>query len=169
MHNLHQFETSNLKQKINENAIHHKNCTKLGNIILDIYEKVTADIAQIENDILKLEQELKNEILANNKLIQQAELCYEKPHEFKLIRENIKTIKLRKKTALKQPDSLDKGNLISLLNDLITKGTESLTAKINAALLSAGLYPSYEERNINILNLENSKDELSKKKTGLYK
>lgn len=158
------INSSDYQTKINENAIHHKNCTKLGNIVLDIYEKVTVDITQIENNILKLEHELKNEILANNKLIQQAELCYEKPKEFKLIRDNIKAIKLRKKTALKQPDSLDKGSLISLLNELIAKGAESLTAKINTALLSAGLYQTYEERNVNILNLENIKEELSKKK-----
>ena len=156
--------SSDYQTKMNENAMHHENCTKLGNIVLDIYKKVTSDIAQIESNILKLEQEIKSEILANNKLIQQAELCYEKPSEFKFIRDNLKTIKLRKKTALKQADSLDKGNLISLLNDLIAKGMESLTAKINTALLSAGLYQSYEERNINIINLVNSKEELSKKK-----
>ena len=156
--------SSDYQTKKNENAIHHENCIKLGTIVLDIYKKVTSDIAQIENNVLKLEQEIKSEILANNKLIQQAELCYEKPNEFKLIRDNIKAIKLRKKTALKQTDSLDKGNLISLLNDLITKGMESLTEKINTALLSAGLYQFYEERNINILGLENSKEELLRKK-----
>lgn len=154
------INSSDYQTKINENAMHHENCTKLGNIVLDIYEKVTSDLAQIESNLLKLEQDIKSEILANNKLIQQAELRYEKPNEFKVIRENIKAIKLRKKMALKQADSLDKGNLISLLNDLIAKGMESLTATIKTALLSAGLYQSYEERNINIINLENIKEEL---------
>lgn len=158
------INSSDYQKKINEYEIHHKNCIKLGNIVLDIYEKLTSDIAQIENNILKLEQALKNEILENNKLIQQAELCYEKPNEFKLIRDDIKAIKLRKKIALKQHDSLDKGNLISSLNELISIGADSLTAKINTALISADLYQSYEERKANILKLENSKQELSKKK-----
>lgn len=155
------INSSDYQAKINENAIHHKNCTKLGNIILDVYEKVTSSVAQIESTMLKLDQEIKSEMLANNKLIQQAELHYEKPNELKLIRDNIKAIKLRKKTALKQPDSVDKGNLLSLLNDLLAKDMESLTAKINEALLSAGLVSSYEERNINIIHLSKSKEELS--------
>lgn len=150
--------------KVSENAIHHKNCTKLGNVVLDIYKKIKAEIHQIENNILNLETEIKNEILMNNKLIQQAELCYEKSSELKSIRKNIKAIKLRKQTALKQKDSIDKGKLISLLNDFVAQETGALTTKINESLLSAGLYQSYEARNINIINLESYKKALSKRK-----
>ncbi|ARB91020.1 hypothetical protein A6J40_01930 [Legionella longbeachae] len=152
------------QNKVNQNTIHHANCIRLGGVILDIYKKVKANITQIESNLLTLEKKVKNETLANNKLIQQAEFCYEKKSELKLIRDNIKAIKLRKQTALKQADSVSKGKLITLLNDSIAQETEALRAKIKESLLSAGLYRIYEERNLNIKNLEYTKEELTKKK-----
>lgn len=161
---LELISSSDYKTKINESALHHKNCIKLGNIVLDIYKKVKTEIKQIENNIIQLEKEIKSEILANNKLIQRAELCYEKLSELKSTRDNIKSIKLRKKIVLKQVDSIDKGKLITLLNDYIAQEMDTLTTKINESLLSSGLYQSYKDRNISIVDLEYRKEKLSKKR-----